>query len=314
MTAMKESAGDGAPTAPPSPDGVPPADGSAGGSVADHGGAGEEATMTKKKGRSKKGKRVPDDEKEETNLEFTWICSECREAECLDSPDSRLVICDGRCNRPFHPPCANLLSLPPDDVPWVCGDCEAGRHQCAVCKEFGEDDVDVFCCDARGCGLFFHENCLEMYSVDVRIVEEEVAVVEKEEAEAGDGGAAAAVGDSEEAEGSIGADNGGAPATRVVSRPRFRCPAHECWTCSGGPPPMGGEGAQAAAEGEQQAEGGGEQDADEGKKKKGGGGNKRGRGKKRKSGGGSAALNSMWAAKKERLFVSNALVDEPVKS
>ena len=83
-------------------------------------------------------------------FEVTWICTECREAECFDDADAPLLLCDGKCNRPFHPPCANLASLPPDDEPWLCRDCVQEHHQCTVCKEYGKDDVDVFCCDAKG--------------------------------------------------------------------------------------------------------------------------------------------------------------------
>ena len=107
-----------------------------------------------------------------------------------------------------------------------------------------------------GCGLFFHENCLSMYNVNVEI-EEEV----------GDGGI-----DEDE--------NVSVPPSKI----KFRCPAHECWTCSGGPPPM----CRPALVGE-------DLDDDSPKKTS---GKKR---KKRKSGS-STSTSTMWGAKKERLF------------
>mmetsp|Transcript_5579 Transcript_5579/g.10006 ORF Transcript_5579/g.10006 Transcript_5579/m.10006 type:complete len:841 (+) Transcript_5579:197-2719(+) len=225
----------------------------------------------------------------ESNLEFTWICTECREAECFDNPEAPLLICDGKCNRPFHPPCANLLTLPPEDEPWFCGDCTQRRHQCAVCKEFGEDDVDVFCCDAKGCGLFFHENCLDMYNVNVQLVEEEIAVA----AVAVAASSAPTLDNGDEPN----TENTTAAATKIVSRPRFRCPAHECWTCAGGIPPreIRGEAETTAApppplETSPRKE---SSTGSSGKKK----GSKRG--SKRKSA--DPAL-FMWGAKKERLF------------
>src|SRR6056300_327225 len=99
-------------------------------------------TMIQPCSTSAKKEKTKKEKEEDKDLEFTWICTECREAECIDDPDAPLIICDGLCNRPFHPPCANLLALPPEDEPWLCGDCIQNRHQCTVCKEYGEDDID----------------------------------------------------------------------------------------------------------------------------------------------------------------------------
>jgi len=145
-----------------------------------------EEKKKKKKGEKKKADKKAD---ERSDLAFTWICAECREAECVLDPYSPLILCDGPCDRPFHPRCANLARLPPDDSPWFCVDCTSGRHACAACGEYGRDGVDVHGCDARGCGLFYHENCLGMYEdVDVVLVEEEMpedVVIRGEEAEGG---------------------------------------------------------------------------------------------------------------------------------
>ena len=172
----------------------------------------------------KKAKKENDEEKD---LDFIWICTECREAECIDDPNAPLIMCDGKCNRPFHPPCANLLALPPEDVPWLCGDCLQNRHQCTVCKEYGEDDVDVFCCDVKGCGLFYHQNCLDVYNVQVDIVDEEVVVK--------GGGECSSERGREEGKKEDGMEDD--MSTKIISRPKFKCPAHQCWTCADDIPP-----------------------------------------------------------------------------
>jgi hypothetical protein len=222
----------------------------------------------------KKTKKQKDEEKD---LEFIWICTECREAECIDDPDAPLILCDGKCSRPFHPPCANLLALPPEDVPWLCGDCLQNRHQCAVCKEYGEDDIDVFCCDAKGCGLFYHQNCLDVYNVHVDIVEEEVVVKGEYSSESGGE-------EKKECNDTIMDDV--EMNTKIISKPKFKCPAHQCWTCADDipPPKIMDEEAEAS-----------EQSS---RKKK---GKKRGGGKKRKSKN-DGSFSAMWGSKKEKLF------------
>ena len=77
-------------------------------------------------------------------------------------------------------------------------------------QDYGEDGVDVFLCDVKGCGLYFHESCLGQYNVDVALVEDE---------DAGD---------------------------EARTRPVFKCPAHKCWVCADDVPPPSGEGGAAA--------------------------------------------------------------------
>ena len=151
---------------------------------------------------------------EDKNLSFTWICTVCREAECLEDTDSPLLVCEGPCLRPFHYPCAGLTALPPEDETWICTDCQQNRHQCAVCNEYGADEEDVFKCERATCGLYFHENCLSMYeNVEVDVVEKTAEVKELDQ------------------------DGNEVVSTQIVCRPRFTCPGHSCWTCSGGMPP-----------------------------------------------------------------------------
>jgi hypothetical protein len=142
-------------------------------------------------------------------LDFTWICTECNEAECLENPEADLILCEGKCNRPFHYPCANLPHVPSSEEEWICEDCEKGSHQCAICQQYGADDEDVYCCDKQDCGLFFHESCLSMQNVEVQVIETKISSAVEQEDEEG-----------------LEVD----PV--IMSKPRFICPAHSCWTCT----------------------------------------------------------------------------------
>lgn len=153
----------------------------------------------------------------DSHLELTWICTECREAECATQPDSPLLVCEGVCSRPFHYPCAGLAALPPADEEWICSDCKESRHQCAVCHEYGADDVDVHKCRRKDCGLFFHEACLTMYDVDVQ-----VQIANGQE--------------SGNEDTPLNADCNTPDGYDAVTSIQFICPAHRCWTCSDGVP------------------------------------------------------------------------------
>lgn len=212
---------------------------------------------------------------EDKDLAFIWICTECREAECLADPDSPLLVCEGPCQRPFHYPCAGLNAVPPEDEAWICNDCRQNRHQCAVCNEYGADDDDVFKCDRASCGLYFHENCLAMYeNVEMTIVERTVETTEVDPAT----GREVVTG------------------TQVVCRPKFKCPAHTCWVCSGGmPPDPNATTNTTAAAGDAAAADGSGEACCKGAKKKGGK-----KGKKRKK----VKVDNAFGEKKEQLFVS----------
>lgn len=158
------------------------------------------------KSRSKKNKQLdPEDE-----FDTVWICSECKEAECMMKPEAdRLLICEGPCRRLFHYPCAGLAQLPSEDETYVCNDCQNGRHQCAICQDYGVDDIDLFRCGKEKCGLFFHEACLAMQNVEFTTVEGVTS------------------GTSETSADRASEDNG-ATTTKL----QFVCPAHSCWTCT----------------------------------------------------------------------------------
>jgi hypothetical protein len=153
--------------------------------------------------------------------EMSWICTECKEAEALADKDSDLLLCEGQCNRPFHTVCVGLKEQPKEDEIWICSDCQSGRHYCCVCQEYGRDDVDVFKCQNRNCGLFFHESCLSAFNVDVKLVSihKEMSKDDNEKSLPSD----------HTTEHHAGLEhNASVPETK----PAFRCPAHRCWTCT----------------------------------------------------------------------------------
>jgi hypothetical protein len=170
----------------------------------------------KRKKSPQKKKKVIDPEEEFASF---WICSECKEAECMMKPEAdTLLICEGACRRLFHYPCAGLAELPAEEEKYVCADCKGLKHACSICHHYGVDNEDVFCCSKDGCGLFFHESCLSMQNVEVRRTQqqqqqqqEEVAIVDE------------SASDSPE-KGTNGSSGGGAC--------QFICPAHNCWTCT----------------------------------------------------------------------------------
>jgi hypothetical protein len=132
----------------------------------------------KRKKSPQKKKKVIDPEEEFASF---WICSECKEAECMMKPEAdTLLICEGACRRLFHYPCAGLAELPAEEEKYVCADCTGNKHACSICHHYGIDNEDVFCCSKDGCGLFFHESCLSMQNVEVRRTQqqqEEVAAL-----------------------------------------------------------------------------------------------------------------------------------------
>jgi len=109
--------------------------------------------------------------RKESKEDTSWICAECKEAECSlvlqkqqksdsdnpvqteaststavatatpsinDDTSSDFLICDGSCHRIFHLPCAGLTKEPPTDDDWLCQDCLKGEHACAYCSEYGK--------------------------------------------------------------------------------------------------------------------------------------------------------------------------------
>jgi len=86
---------------------------------------------------------------------FTEVCATC-------SDGGPLLLCDGRCERAFHPTC--LAHEPPADESqvWECDDCASKQHACELCGKRGSETTTldaVYKCDVTGCGRFFHLEC-----------------------------------------------------------------------------------------------------------------------------------------------------------
>ena len=172
-------------------------------------------------------------EKKDIEEEFatTWICVECKEAECIMEPNAtELLICDGVCRRVFHYPCAGLSELPPDDIPFICNDCINQKHVCSLCSNYGYDNEDVYKCSKSNCGLFYHESCLSMRNIEVTMIikktnsgtDEALHHINiKQEVVVND--------DSDVDHDDFDLRKKASTATTEL---RFVCPAHSCWTCT----------------------------------------------------------------------------------
>lgn len=163
----------------------------------------------KPKARAKKPRTVVKDAEEE--FKTAWICCECKEAECMIVSDAdQLLICEGTCRRLFHYPCAGLSKPPAVEEAYICQDCRGGKHMCSFCQMYGIDNEDVFPCCAAQCGLYFHEACLEMNAVEVKLIETSLPRMN---------GATSSTLDGEDA------------VTGEIRR-EFQCPAHACGVCT----------------------------------------------------------------------------------
>jgi hypothetical protein len=154
-------------------------------------------------------------------FDSAWICTECKEAECMIQPlADDFLICDGKCNRLFHYPCAGLIELPDSDEDWLCKDCTNQQHQCSLCQEYGKDDEDVFLCRKDKCGLYFHESCLSMHNVEITMIKHDKPKTKAETI-------------SETASPmKQEPDDGELDLAEIIYTPVFTCPAHCCWTCT----------------------------------------------------------------------------------
>jgi len=190
----------------------------------------------KKSGRktSSRSKKKKDEDSLVKEFDTSWICCECKEADChmipkedADNGDDALIICEGPCRRLFHYPCAGLTRIPAES--YVCKDCETNRFSCAICQTYGVADSDVFKCQESKCGLFFHEACLNMQDIPFRLEEEEQPPTMANAPDVQDGQNASET-NSKSAE-NVASNE--LPAKIVPSYRRvFTCSAHACWCCS----------------------------------------------------------------------------------
>ena len=82
-------------------------------------------------------------------------CYKCYDA-CEEPADT--VQCDGVCYRTYHKQCIGKKS---DNyevaADWKCAECTSGKHECFVCNVHTSDVVP---CSEKGCGRFYHKDCL----------------------------------------------------------------------------------------------------------------------------------------------------------
>ncbi len=94
------------------------------------------------------------------------ICAMCENG-------GEIMMCDGPCNRSFHPECLEMDEVPAGEE-WLCPDCSAWVYTCLLCGETGavkggpnaEEDNDdeefVTKCAVISCGRFYHNTCAQM--------------------------------------------------------------------------------------------------------------------------------------------------------
>lgn len=93
--------------------------------------------------------------------EYSSVCAACDDG-------GGVVVCEGgRCMRAFHIEAdCNPLKLNTKAKKrlatyiFTCPNCITGRQNCFVCKREGLEGKDVFQCKEKGCGRFFHPECV----------------------------------------------------------------------------------------------------------------------------------------------------------
>ena len=97
---------------------------------------------------------------EEAKADFNdWLCAACLQfqgpSETPDNPGV-LLMCDGPCRRSWHMECLDM-ETPPIGDQWLCPDCEARQHPCAVCLDVSHVDTigGVIKCSVPRCPFFF---------------------------------------------------------------------------------------------------------------------------------------------------------------
>ncbi len=92
------------------------------------------------------------------------ICAICENG-------GEIMMCDGPCNRSFHPECLEIDEVPAVDE-WLCPDCSAKVYTCLLCGETGSvkggpnveengDEEFVTKCAVKSCGRFYHDSCIQ---------------------------------------------------------------------------------------------------------------------------------------------------------
>ena len=104
------------------------------------------------------------------------LCSICDQLEAVDHSD--LILCDGPCLRSWHLGCMDCIDSSGFPDEWMCEDCERGQHKCSYCGDFGRDDIDLYKCMDKKCGIYYHYNCLTQLDAEYLILKEPSGVME----------------------------------------------------------------------------------------------------------------------------------------
>jgi len=139
----------------------------------------------------------------------------------------QLLICEGSCRRLFHYPCAGLSKPPAEEESYICQDCRKGSHVCALCQNYGTDNEDVFPCCATKCGLYYHEACLQLRDVEIRLV----PTVIPPSTSSSSSSSLSSTGPDDGNDETKSVPHSDAVGTHWLRR-EFKCPAHCCWTCT----------------------------------------------------------------------------------
>jgi PHD-finger len=171
-------------------------------------------------------KNISSEASQKKDNTMNWICMECKEADAMEDPESELLLCEGPCHRVFHQICVGLSNIPSEA--WYCTDCRNETHACAICHVYGTDNVDLFLCSHKFCGLWYHESCLSMCHVEFHHPIIEQSLLQRQQSSKFD--IDNCMPESNE---TFANDYDLLPKREFhITSPEFKCPAHRCWTCS----------------------------------------------------------------------------------
>ncbi|CAN0131795.1 unnamed protein product, partial [Ascophyllum nodosum] len=96
------------------------------------------------------------------------LCDRCEDGGVI-------IMCDGPCQRSFHPACLGMDDKPDED-PWMCNRCSSKVQSCLECGEKGPEmdshnkavkvPGGVSRCQLSSCGRFYHKECLKKMDPD----------------------------------------------------------------------------------------------------------------------------------------------------
>jgi hypothetical protein len=97
----------------------------------------------------------------EMEVKNDMVCSRCYKVD-------NLIECNGFCLRSFHLKCLGFNKLP--EKRWICSYCRDNQQICFQCKKIGTINKDIFKCDLKSCGKFYHSNCCKRNTISINNV------------------------------------------------------------------------------------------------------------------------------------------------